>query len=84
MLLLMLWIMQEKKYNTLRDEYFASLVALAVCEACVKECNQIRFSGYCPPEDGAAPHYYNEAAESCADAIKELAKTTLNLIVRNK
>lgn len=63
-----------KNYNTLRDEYFASLVALAVYEACVKECNQIRFSGYFPPEDGNAPYYYNEAAESCADAIKELAK----------
>jgi hypothetical protein len=39
-------------------------------EACAKVCDGIRYSGYCPPEDGGAPRYYNDAAEECADAIR--------------
>lgn len=39
-------------------------------EACAKVCDGIRYSGYCPPEDGGAPRYYNDAAEECADTIR--------------
>ena len=39
-------------------------------EGCAKVCEGIRYSGYCPPEDGAAPDYYNSAAAECADAIR--------------
>ncbi len=39
-------------------------------EACAKVCDGIRHSGYCPPEDGGAPRYYNDAAEECADTIR--------------
>jgi hypothetical protein len=44
-------------------------------EACAKLCNGIRYSGYCPPEDGAAPDYYNSAAEECATAIRARGET---------
>jgi hypothetical protein len=39
-------------------------------EACAKVCEGIRYSGYCPPEDGAAPDYYNSAAAECAATIR--------------
>lgn len=39
-------------------------------EACAKVCDGIRYSGYCPPEDGSAPDYYNEATQECAEAIR--------------
>ena len=51
-------------------ERFAALVAAAERDACAKVCDGIRYSGYCPPEDGAAPDYYNGAAEECAAAIR--------------
>ncbi len=51
-------------------ERFAALVAAAEREACAKVCDGIRYSGYCPPEDGGAPRYYNDAAEECAAAIR--------------
>jgi hypothetical protein len=57
----------------MRDEHlerFAALVAAAEREACAKACDDIRYSGYCPPEDGVAPDYYNSAAAECADAIR--------------
>jgi hypothetical protein len=51
-------------------ERFAALVAAAEREQCAKVCDGIRYSGYCPPEDGAAPDYYNSAAAECAVAIR--------------
>lgn len=39
-------------------------------EACAKVCDETRYTGYSPPEDGAAPEYYDAAAESCAAAIR--------------
>ncbi len=51
-------------------ERFAALVAAAEREACEKVCDGIRYNGYCPPEDGAAPDYYNSAAAECAAAIR--------------
>ena len=44
--------------------------AAAEREACAKVCDGIRYSGYCPPEDGSAPDYYNEATQECAEAIR--------------
>jgi hypothetical protein len=49
---------------------FANAIAATEREACAKVCDGIRYSGYCPPEDGGAPRYYNDAAEECADAIR--------------
>jgi hypothetical protein len=49
---------------------FANAIAAAEREACAKVCDGIRYSGYCPPEDGGAPRYYNDAAEECAAAIR--------------
>ncbi|NCW72852.1 MAG: hypothetical protein EBW12_07640 [Actinobacteria bacterium] len=51
-------------------ERFARLVAAAEREACAKICDETRFLGYCPPEDGAAPEYYDAAAQSCAKEIR--------------
>ena len=51
-------------------ERFAALVAAAEREACAKICDETRFLGYCPPEDGAAAEYYDAAAESCAKEIR--------------
>jgi hypothetical protein len=51
-------------------ERFAALVASADREACAQVCDGIRYSGYCPPEDGGATRYYDEAAEECAAAIR--------------
>jgi len=56
-------------------ERFADLVAAAEREACAKVCDDIRYSGYCPPEDGAAPDYYSDAAENCAYAIRARGET---------
>jgi hypothetical protein len=39
-------------------------------EACAKVCDDIRYGGYVPPEDGAAATYYNDAANECAEAIR--------------
>ena len=39
-------------------------------EECARICDKTRYKGYCPPEDGSAPDYYNAAAESCAEAIR--------------
>jgi hypothetical protein len=49
---------------------FAALVAAAEREACAKVCDGIRYSGYVPPEDGAAASYYDGAASDCADTIR--------------
>jgi hypothetical protein len=49
---------------------FAALVAAAEREACAKVCDGIRYNGYWPPEDGAAPDYYNSAAAECAATIR--------------
>lgn len=51
-------------------ERFAALVAAAEREACAKICDETRFLGYCPPEDGAAAEYYDAAAQSCAEEIR--------------
>jgi hypothetical protein len=51
-------------------ERFAALVAAAEREACAKVCDDIRYGGYVPPEDGAAATYYNDAANECAEAIR--------------
>jgi hypothetical protein len=39
-------------------------------EACAKVCDGIRYSGYVPPEDGAAASYYDDAASECAATIR--------------
>ncbi len=67
-------------YRGIEDEFFeadmemmvnfAALVAAAEREACAKVCDGIRYNGYCPPEDGAAPDYYNSAAAECAAVIR--------------
>lgn len=46
---------------------FARLIAAE----CVDVCKTIRYSGYCPSEDGAAASYYDNAAENCEAAIRE-------------
>ena len=51
-------------------ERFSALVAAAEREACAKVCDGIQYNGYCPPEDGAAPDYYNSAAAECAAIIR--------------
>lgn len=51
-------------------ERFAALVAAAEREACAKVCDDIRYDGYVPPEDGAASYYYNDASIECAAAIR--------------
>jgi hypothetical protein len=50
-------------------ERFAALVAEKEREACAKVCDSIRWSGYTPPEDGAAAEYYDSAASECAEQI---------------
>ncbi len=60
------------------DSYVKKLVNEAVKaerEECAKVCDGIKYSGYCPPEDGAAPDYYNSAAAECAAAIRARGKT---------
>jgi hypothetical protein len=54
--------------------HYGQLVAEAEREACAKVCDGIRYSGYCPPEDGSAPDYYNEATQECAEAIRARGK----------
>ena len=49
---------------------FAEMVADAEREACASICDNIRFSGYKPAEDGDADLYYNDAAMECADEIR--------------
>lgn len=39
-------------------------------ERCAKICETERYTGYVPPEDGSTAEYYNEAAENCAEAIR--------------
>jgi hypothetical protein len=56
-------------------ERFAARVAAAERAACAQVCDDIRYNGYCPPEDGAAPDYYNSAAEECAAAIRARGET---------
>jgi hypothetical protein len=63
----------ESKWEAL--EQFANLVAAAEREECAKLCDGTRYSGYCPPEDGAAPDYYSDAAENCAYAIRARGET---------
>jgi len=49
------------------------LIAKAVDEereSCAKVCDETRYQWYCPPEDGPAPNYYDNAAEDCAAAIR--------------
>jgi hypothetical protein len=50
-------------------QLFAALVAEKEREACAKVCDSIRWSGYVPPEDGAAAEYYDSAASECAEQI---------------
>jgi hypothetical protein len=61
------WQMRRKEESLVR---FAELVAAAEREACAKVCDDIRYGGYVPPEDGAAATYYNDAANECAEAIR--------------
>jgi hypothetical protein len=63
-----------------RLKKFTMLVAVAVGAACLKECEKIRYSGYCPPEDGRAPDYYNDAAIDCAEAIQDIIKNKFQFI----
>lgn len=44
--------------------------AAAERESCAKMCDETRWSGYVPPEDGAAATYYDDAATNCAAAIR--------------
>jgi ferric-dicitrate binding protein FerR (iron transport regulator) len=46
---------------------------LAEREACAKLCVVERYTGYVPPEDGAAREYYEDAAQNCANAIRARA-----------
>lgn len=59
---------KDAEIEALRSEL--ALVAAHEREACARVCDETRYKGYCPPEDGAAPEYYDAAAESCADAIR--------------
>jgi len=52
-------------------DFIIERFAVSLIEQCVKICGNVRYTGYCPPEDGAAPQYYNDAAENCADDIKD-------------
>ena len=51
-------------------ERFAALVAAAEREACAKICDETRYTGYVPAEDGGARQYYDAAAEDCAEQIR--------------
>jgi len=62
-------------FLAIRDIHFHRLATAAEREACAKVCDDIRYSGYCPPEDGVAPDYYNSAAAECADAIRARGET---------
>jgi hypothetical protein len=48
--------------------------AAAERESCARLCDQTRWSGYVPPEDGAAATYYDDAATNCAEAIRARGK----------
>lgn len=50
--------------------HFAALVAAAEREACAKICDETRYTGYVPAEDGEARQYYDAAAEDCAEQIR--------------
>ena len=39
-------------------------------EACAKICDETRYTGYVPAEDGGARQYYDAAAEDCAEQIR--------------
>jgi hypothetical protein len=54
--------------------HFVALVTAAEREACAQLCDEVRWSGYVPPEDGAAATYYDEAATECAEAIRARGK----------
>lgn len=54
---------------------FAALVAAAEREACAKICDETRYTGYVPAEDGEARAYYDAAAESCAEEIRARGET---------
>jgi hypothetical protein len=71
---------ETEAYNSIKvmcSEVLAMVeeVVKAEREACAKVCDGIRYGGYCPPEDGAAPDYYNSAAAECADAIRARGET---------
>jgi hypothetical protein len=53
---------------------FASVITSAERESCAKLCDETRWSGYVPPEDGAAATYYDDAATNCAEAIRARGK----------
>lgn len=54
---------------------FAALVAAAEREACAKICDETRYTGYVPAEDGEARQYYDAAAEDCAEQIRARGDT---------
>jgi len=64
-----------------RDELvqkLPKLVAEAVAaerEACAKICDETRYTGYVPAEDGGARQYYDGAAEDCAEQIRARGET---------
>ena len=74
----------EKEAQMIRDGYrkcaekqrttqFCGLLDAAVKaerEACAKICDETRYTGYVPAEDGEARAYYDAAAESCAKEIR--------------
>ena len=43
---------------------------IAEREACAKICDETRYTGYVPAEDGGARQYYDAAAEECAERIR--------------
>lgn len=45
----------------------------AAIAVAAKECESHRYTGYVPPEDGAAAEYYDQAANDCAAAVRALA-----------
>ncbi len=54
---------------------FAALVAAAEREACAKICDETRYTGDVPAEDGEARQYYDAAAEDCAEQIRARGDT---------
>ena len=59
------WILSEQEVIQL-----AASVAAAEREACAKICDETRYTGYVPAEDGGARQYYDAAAEDCAEQIR--------------
>lgn len=53
----------------------AVLAVAAEREACAKICDETRYTGYVPAEDGEARQYYDAAAEDCAEQIRARSET---------